>query len=411
MNISIRLKTDKRNKDGSSPVILDLTFDSKRIKKVIPKVRCKESHWDAKRQRVKVNLKSEEYNHHIEYNEIIDDLEKRAKEISRYFLLNKITPTKELIDKKLTQQETINITHQFFPSFEEFIEINKPIKALSTIKKYRTTFNVLKEFESYLKEPIHFDMINVQFEEQYRDYAFNKKKQLNNYYGKHIAILKSFMRWAEEREYHNNRKYEKFKVIQEDIEVIYLTPLEFSTLYHFEFTSDRLKHVRDIYCFGCTTGLRYSDISTLKGSNIFEDHLKMNITKTKKTDHIIPLNKFSKQILEKYKDGVYYPLPIISSQKFNTYIKECCKLAGIDTPTTITRYMGQKRIEKTVPKYELITSHTARKTFTTLSLINGMSITATKSITGHKGDRDFRKYVNVSDDYKRTEMLNAWDNM
>ena len=104
-------------------------------------------------------------------------------------------------------------------------------------------------------------------------------------------------------------------------------------------------------------------------------------------------------------------MPTISSQKFNKYIKECCKFVGIDTPTTITRYIGTRRIDKTVPKHELITSHTARKTFVTNSLILGMKEMVVRNITGHKKEESFRKYVQIAKDFKKQEMDNTWDKM
>ena len=76
---------------------------------------------------------------------------------------------------------------------------------------------------------------------------------------------------------------------------------------------------------------------------------------------------------------------------------------------TKTRYVGQKRIEITVPKYELITSHTARKTFVTNSLILGMKEMVVRNITGHKKEESFRRYVKIAEDFKRQEMDNTWD--
>ena len=161
--------------------------------------------------------------------------------------------------------------------------------------------------------------------------------------------------------------------------------------------------------FGCFTGLRFSDIRQLKSSNVFDDHIKINIQKTKTIDHKIPLSQYSISILDKYKNTIYEPLPVISSQKFNKYLKKCCKLAEIDTPTTISRYFGNKRVDKTLPKYELITSHTARKSFVTNSLVLGMNQMVVRNIKGHKKEDSFRRYVKIADDYKKQEMDNTWN--
>ena len=123
------------------------------------------------------------------------------------------------------------------------------------------------------------------------------------------------------------------------------------------------------------------------------------------------INNFAKSILEKYKNSLYEPLPSISGQKFNKYIKECCQIVGIDTPVNTTRYIGNKRVDKVRPKYELITSHTARKTFVTNSLILGMKEMVVRNITGHKDEKSFKIYVEIAEDFKKQEMDNTWNNI
>jgi len=404
MQISFILRKDKINKDGLIPIRLLITMDGERIRRNVKNVKTKIKYW--KNQRVKPNLKNELYNFHIEFNKELDELEDRIKLIFRYALLNNILISKEyILDKLENKNFGINhITPDFFQSFHEFIETNKTIKALTTTKKYVTTINFIRDFENETNNKIAFDSINTEFYEKFRDYAFEKRNTLNNYFGKIIAGIKTFMNWSFERGYHQNLEYKKFKAIQNNIEVIYLTKEELMELYNYPFESKRLVHVRDFYCFGCFTGLRFSDIKQLRASNVYEDYIKLNIQKTKTIDHIIPLNKFAKAILAKYKETLYEPLPTISGQKFNQYIKECCKIIGLNTPINITRYIGNRRIDKVLPKYELITSHTARKTFVTNSLVLGMKEMIVKNITGHKDDKSFRKYVEIAENFKKEEM-------
>ena len=251
-------------------------------------------------------------------------------------------------------------------------------------------------------------MINYKFYDEFRDYCYGEKDTLNNYFGKLISTLKTFMDWAFNRDYTTNIQYKKFEAIQDDIDIICLTVEELLLLYNFDFKSDRLNHTKDVYCFGCFTSFRFSDIFDLKSSHIFENYIKKTIVKNQTIDHITPLTAYSKQLILKYKDTIHDPLPVVSSQNFNDYIKECCMIAKIDTPTTITRYIGKRKIEKTVPKHKLITSHTARKTFITTSLVLGMSEVSVKKISNHKKDEHFRKYVNVAQSYLNKEMDEGW---
>ncbi|TCP28147.1 site-specific recombinase XerD [Tenacibaculum skagerrakense] len=408
MQVSFSLRKDKKDKQGLMPVRMHITFGGENIRKVVKGVKSTQKHWRDREQRIKAPLKSESYNYHIEYNEIIDDYEKRVKNIFRYILLNKLEPTKEYIIEKFESGIEVSLTHEFFDCYNEFLEKDRNQKAERTLKGYTTVLNFLQEFENETGFKIRFETITLDFFEQLRDYAFENKKLSTNYFSKIITVIKTFMTWSFERDYHTNLEYKKFKSKEHEIEVIYLTMEELLKLYSHEFETKRLEHVRDVYCFGCFTGLRYSDIKLLKPSNVFDEYLKVTIVKTKQTDHKIPLNKYSKELLEKYRDTIYEPLPVISSQKFNKYLKECCELAEIDTPTTITRYIGNKRIDKTVPKYELITSHTARKTFVTNSLILGMKEMVVRNITGHRKEESFRRYVKIAEDFKKQEMDNTW---
>ncbi len=409
MQVSFSLRKDKKDKEGLMPVRMHITFGGKTIRKVVKGVKSSLKHWKEREQRIKFPLKSESYNYHIEYNEIIDDYEKRVKSIFRYILLNKIKPTKEYITEKFEKGVEVELTHEFFNCYHEFLEKDKNQKAERTIKGYVTVHNFIKEFEKETNYEIRFETITLDFFEQLRDYSFEEKKIASNYFSKIIAIIKTFMTWSLERDYHINLDYKKFKSSEHQVEVIYLTMEELLRLYNYKYDTKRLEHVKDVYCFGAFSGLRYSDIAQLRTSNVYDDYLKLTIVKTKQIDHKIPLNKFSKEIIEKYRDTIYEPLPVISNQKFNKYLKECCELAEINTPTTITRYIGNKRIDKTVPKFQLITSHTARKTFVTNSLILGMKEMVVRNITGHKKEESFRRYVLVAESFKKQEMDNTWD--
>ncbi|MEE9406434.1 MAG: tyrosine-type recombinase/integrase [Polaribacter sp.] len=410
MQVSFSLRKEKVDKNGLMPVLMTISFNSVRIRKTIKGVKSLPKHWRIREQRIKPFLKSEDYNYHIEYNKVIDEKEDEIKKLFRYILLNNINPTKDFIIEKLENGlDKVNLTHEFFPTFEEFKDSSKSTKTPRTIKSYVTTINFLKDFESYSGTRLLFDSIDSTFFEKLQDYTFTERKNKNSYFAFIIKVLKTFMNWSLDKEYHNNLKYKKFKAREDETEIIYLTMEELMKLYNHDFESDRLNQVKDMYVFNSVTGLRISDYKALKPSNVKNDYLLITVQKTKAINTKIPLNKFSREILERYKDTIHEPLPVISDQKFNKYIKECCKIVEIDTMITKTRYVGQKRIDKTVPKYKLITSHTARKTFVTNSLILGMKEMVVRNITGHKKEESFRRYVKIAEDFKRQEMDNTWD--
>jgi len=124
--------------------------------------------------------------------------------------------------------------------------------------------------------------------------------------------------------------------------------------------------VRDALRFSCVTGLRYSDLAQLKRENIKKDEIKITIKKTKEL-LTIPMNQYSASILKNYTTKLR-PIPIISNQKMNDYIKELCQKTEISEPVQIVRCRGARREVVLYPKHELISVHTGRKTFCTLSL-------------------------------------------
>ena len=260
MQVSFYLDKSNIDKLGQASVFYSITFESSRIRKKVKSVKTNPKHWIVKSQRVKTPLKSEVYNNHIEFNKILDEMESNIKNLFRYILLNNITPTKEYILEKLDSGiNKVELTHLFFPSFEEFIETCKSTKVPRTIKSYVTSRNFLQDFQTSTGYKLSFESIDNNFFEKIQDYTFLNRKNKNSYLAFIIKVLNTFMQWSHDKEYHDNLKFKKFKVRIDETEIIYLTMDELMTLYNYKFESNRLSQVRDVYCFNCFTGLRISD--------------------------------------------------------------------------------------------------------------------------------------------------------
>ena len=98
----------------------------------------------------------------------------------------------------------------------------------------------------------------------------------------------------------------------------------------------------------------------------------------------------------------------IANQKLNGHLKELAQLAGIEAPTERVRYAGGQRRATTSPKYEFVTTHTARRTFVTLALKAGVRPEVVMRITGHKSLTALRRYVNVIEDIMLDEFSRAF---
>ena len=404
------LRKDLRSTDGLHHVFMDIAFNGNRIRKPVPGVKVKINHWIPDIQRVRRPGKNESYNFCEEFNLKLEELHAFVTEIKKSVLVNNHSLSEEYILERLQNPNKIKADRKdFWAIYEEYIFLSSTVKAKNTIKGITTAFKFLKNYCSENRIKINFEEVNQTFFERFRKYAFDDRNVGDNYFAKIISSLKAFMSWAHECNYHSNLAYKKFKATERETEVIYLTIDELFTLYRFPFTSRKLSHVKDFYCFGCFTGLRFSDLVSLRSSHIQGDYIIKTIQKTQELNSKIPLSVHAKEILARYRDTVYETLPKISHQKFNDYIKECCRLAGINQPTTVVRFSGGERTELVFPKWKLITSHTARKTFVTNSLILGMKEMVIRNITGHKKEENFKRYVKIADNIKKHEIENTWN--
>ena len=227
---------------------------------------------------------------------------------------------------------------------------------------------------------------------------------------KKLGYLRWFLNWATERGYNTNLDYKKFhptlKMTQR--KVIYLTKEEIARVRDLELSESQayLDPIRDIFLFCCFSGLRHSDVNNLRRSDIKGDHIEVTTVKT--ADSIsIELNKVTRDILEKYKDTPFKDnkaLPNYTNQAMNRDIKELCKLAGINEEIRVTTYKGNVRTDKIQPKWELVGTHTGRRTF----IVNALSLGITPNIvmkwTGHSDYKAMKPYIDIVDSIKASSM-------
>ena len=227
---------------------------------------------------------------------------------------------------------------------------------------------------------------------------------------KQMSTLKTLLKYARTLyKIDVNQSYQDFRVARKDssFEVVTLTNDEFLKLYNMDLSDNRrLDRVRDVFCFSCATGLRYSDLHQLKREHIRHNTIKMTASKTGQRLEI-PLNPYSYAILDKYK-AQYEPLPVISGQKTNEYIKELGKMAEINTPIEKVREYGIKKKSVIYEKWQLMSIHMGRKTFTTLSLEKGIAPQEVMALTGHTTYKAFKRYVDVTNERKKAVMAQAW---
>jgi len=270
--------------------------------------------------------------------------------------------------------------------------LKKDISHNTRIKR-QTLYNNLKEFQEHEQFTITYERVNLDFFELYIDYFADVKNNVNATLQRNIGLVKSFCASTKKKKYHTNPEFAEFEFkFSTNRTVITLTKEERNRIYEYDFSDNiRLEQARDVFILGCYTGMRYSDLNNLKPENIVNDCIEFVSYKTTKPQ-IIPLTEVSRLIVNKYKSRNGF-LPVISNQKLNDYIKEACEIIGIDTPTQRVKFKRKLRLQQTLPKYEFISSHTARRTFGTLYLNDGGSIHILKDIYAHSKIETTLQYI------------------
>ena len=214
--------------------------------------------WNSEAQRVKKSFSGS-----LEINHLLDRIDGEVKKIYREAITNDQKITNEYLITKLNG--AINPVNKkeksFFGYFDEFSDAQKPTKSPRTIQKYTTLKNHLMDFQAKKHFSISFEKIDTRFYELLTSYYISDLKLLNNSTSKYIKTLKTFLNWATDRGINTNISYQKFKAQEKDADIICLTEDELFKLYYLDLTDNKkLSDVRDTFCFGCFTGLRYSDI-------------------------------------------------------------------------------------------------------------------------------------------------------
>ena len=147
--------------------------------------------------------------------------------------------------------------------------------------------------------------------------------------------------------------------------------------------------------FQIETMLRISDLMKLKIEYFNFETLEIKLWQEKTSKFLrIPLSKTCLEILERYNNQ----LPVFNRHYYDTSIKEVCKKAGIIDETTKVCFIGNEKVEKILPKYHFISSHTARRTGITRLILKGLPPELVMKVSGHYDMKSFQKYVRIAQD-------------
>ena len=374
------LRESKQNKKGLSPIEVSITTNGKRIYfstgKHVPA-----TDWNKEKQAVKgkseeaqlingylIQLRNKIYQKEIE-------LLQKGYLITAELLKEAITDKVEALNEK-TLLDVLNKHNT-----ERKAMVGKTV-APATYWVFEYTGRLFKEFiqKKYERKDLYLRKINLGFIQGFHAYLLGEKKMGQNSCTKHLKFLKKLLNLAVANSYISYNPVNAYKVEREPVEIDFLDEEELRKIINFDTPLPRLERAKDMFLFGCFTGLSYIDIKTLTPEHFEKDSagriwIKKRRVKTGVLSRI-PLLPIAKLILDKYKGGEKL-LPIQDPADINKYLKDIAILCGIN-----------KRI----------CFHTSRHTFaSTVTLANNISLEVVSKMLGHTNTRMTAHYAKLID--------------
>ena len=374
------LRESKQNKKGLSPIEVSITTNGKRIYfstgKHVPA-----TDWNKEKQAVKgkseeaqlingylIQLRNKIYQKEIE-------LLQKGYLITAELLKEAITDKVEALNEK-TLLEVLEEHNA-----ERKAMVGKTV-APATYWVFEYTGRLFKEFiqKKYERKDLYLREINLGFIQGFHAFLLGEKKMGQNSCTKHLKFLKKLLNLAVANSYISYNPVNVYKVEREPVEIDFLDEEELRKIINFDTPLPRLERAKDMFLFGCFTGLSYIDIKTLTPEHFEKDSagriwIKKRRVKTGVLSRI-PLLPIAKLILDKYKGGEKL-LPIQDPADINKYLKDIAILCGIN-----------KRI----------CFHTSRHTFaSTVTLANNISLEVVSKMLGHTNTRMTAHYAKLID--------------
>lgn len=284
----------------------------------------------------------------------------------------------------------------------EFIydHCNHSRKSDTYIRFYRRLARLIEEFEGYIHQEIMTDSFNDRTVEEFIHFIKSKKPERKGHNAYLLATVKNFIRKT--RSILNKASRQGYRVNldslrnasikNEEHTHVYLSVEEIQKLVDLRLKGERAQ-VRDLFVLGCCIAQRFSDYSSLTEDNFVNGNIEILTQKTK-VKVIIPIHRHIRDMIERQK-GYDFLTYKKSRQNFNVMIKSICKKAGITDKILVERTEGFKKVKRIYRKYELVSSHTARRSGATNMYLAGIPTFRIMLTTGHTTEASFFLYIGI----------------
>lgn len=359
-------------------------------------------YWDSKNQRIPTKAPFA-----WEINEKLNKVEEYVQELQLETKMTGAIPDQKKIENDILA--LVQPEQQTNPMVEEktvwefvdiYIEKKKGVRSEGYLKNWPSLQDHVKEFAPDLK----FSDLSPAFQERFSKWLYSEKKLKQNTVSNKITYLHVLTREARKLGYQTAFDFEDFSIKEVKNPVFYLDwETDLKAIRDVRLIPD-LDKVRDRFVFRCNTGMREGELKSIKPSSFYENQgstwMKYYDQKGKKWKQIA-LNEEALQIADKYNRK----FPPISQQDENLLIKQVGMLAGLDTPHERISHYGSKIVRETFNSWELITTHTARRTFARRWYNLGGDIGKLSRYLGHADRRTTEVYIGLEDVEASMEMF------
>ncbi|QIG90948.1 site-specific integrase [Chryseobacterium sp. POL2] len=345
------IRKSKMNVSNLCPLTCRITLDNQR-KEFSTGIFINPDYWNAAKQKAYPPNKGN--------NQINTQLSLIKQEINQAFLLLQVQGKQYDVNDiySLYKGENIKEEKSLMEMFKLHIAKQEKLIGISTsavsLAKFNQTQTHVKSFIKYKYNRADFLLkdLTMAFITEFEFYLKAEKLFMQNTIHKTIQRLKHVVRLAVGLDYLAKDPFMLFKNKKPKKQVIFLTKEELEALEKHKFASQRLQQVADMFVFCSYTGLAYSEMVNLKEEDIYigyDGNKWLHIYRQKtKRNYDIPLLSKAGSIINKYKTDKQL-LPIISNQRFNSYLKEIAEIVGINK--TLTHHTGRKTFASTILLY------------------------------------------------------------
>ena len=280
----------------------------------------------------------------------------------------------------------------FFDLFFQFMESNSSNWSNATYRKVRTLYNLLREFDDQSLSPISFHKLDAKFLEDFIAFCQKKGYQYSTIY-KTVNNLVWFLNWATDKGYNVYREYKEFYKLMNAPDQKSQTPLflhwgELMQLKEYPTDNRRMERVRDLFCFMCFAGLRFSELQRLQKEDLKEGGIV--VRGQLGGVRVIPMNTYALQIRQKYENKYYLnntAFPSMSIITMNKYLRLMGKDLGLNR-MIYTAIAG----EEGLPLYRRLTAGTAVNTFIKNAIEMEVPVEIISRFTGVQNDSRVRRF-------------------